>query len=103
MFKLKRTFFLFVRTIILQLKLTNHDGSPVQDTKNDVLIAYGYTYDRSKYLNITRMLDQNGMIHLDLYPPKASDNNSFPLNIEVKLLISSLFFLYLYIIYKYTI
>ncbi|KAM0733061.1 CD109 antigen [Formica fusca] len=68
------------------LKLTNHDGSPVQDTKNDVLIAYGYTYDRSKYLNITRMLDQNGMIHLDLYPPKASDNNSFPLNIEAQYL-----------------
>ncbi|KMQ97464.1 cd109 antigen [Lasius niger] len=65
------------------LKLTNHDGSPVQDTKNDVLIAYGYTYDRSAYLNVTRMLDQNGMVQLDLYPPKANDNISFPLNIEV--------------------
>lgn len=73
-------------TIILQLKLTNHDGSPVQDTKNDVLIAYGYTYDRSDYFNITRMLDQNGMIQLDLYPPKQKDNTSFPLNIEVMLL-----------------
>lgn len=93
-----------MRTIILQLKLTNHDGSPVQDTKNDVLIAYGYTYDRSQYLNVTKMLDQNGMIQLDLYPPKTNDNISFPLNIEVKLLILSLLFLYLiYIIYKYTI
>ncbi|XP_029178169.1 CD109 antigen-like isoform X3 [Nylanderia fulva] len=68
------------------LKLTNHDGSPVQDTKNDVLIAYGYTYDRSAYSNITRMLDQNGMVQLDLYPPKTNDNNSFPLNIEAQYL-----------------
>ncbi|CAL1684749.1 unnamed protein product [Lasius platythorax] len=68
------------------LKLTNHDGSPVQDTKNDVLIAYGYTYDRSAYLNVTRMLDQNGMVQLDLYPPKANDNISFPLNIEAQYL-----------------
>ncbi|KAL6449226.1 hypothetical protein ACFW04_000704 [Cataglyphis niger] len=68
------------------LKLTNHDGSPVQDTKNDVLIAYGYTYDRSQYLNVTKMLDQNGMIQLDLYPPKTNDNISFPLNIEAQYL-----------------
>ncbi|XP_011255612.1 CD109 antigen isoform X2 [Camponotus floridanus] len=68
------------------LKLTNHDGSPVQDTKNDVLIAYGYSYDRSDYFNITKMLDQNGMIQLDLYPPKQKDNISFPLNIEAQYL-----------------
>ncbi|GAB1860997.1 CD109 antigen [Camponotus japonicus] len=68
------------------LKLTNHDGSPVQDTKNDVLIAYGYTYDRSDYFNITKMLDQNGMIQLDLYPPNQKDNTSFPLNIEAQYL-----------------
>lgn len=50
------------------------------------------------------MLDQNGMVQLDLYPPKANDNISFPLNIEVKLLISSPLSLHLYIfIYKYTI
>ncbi|XP_072743357.1 thioester-containing protein 1 allele R1 isoform X2 [Anoplolepis gracilipes] len=68
------------------LKLTNHDGSPVQDTKNDVLIAYGYTYDRAKYFNITKMLDKNGMVQLDLYPPKAKDNITFPLNIEAQYL-----------------
>lgn len=87
MLKLKSIFLFFIyASIILQLKLTNHDGSPVQDTKNDVLIAYGYTYDRSGYFNITRMLDQNGMIQLDLYPPKQKDNTTFPLNIEVMLL-----------------
>lgn len=73
---------------LLQLKLTYHDGSPVQDTKNDVLIAYGYTYNQSAYSNITRKLDEHGMVQLDFYPPKAKDNISFPLNIEVKLSIT---------------
>jgi len=76
-------------TYIFQLKLTNHDGSPVQDTKNDVLIAYGYTYNQSAYSNISRKLDEHGMVQLDFYPPKPKDNISFPLNIEVKLLIKS--------------
>ncbi|RLU17946.1 hypothetical protein DMN91_010186 [Ooceraea biroi] len=65
------------------IKMTYHDGSPVQDTKNPVLIAYGYTYNQSAYSNITRMLDKNGMVQLDFYPPRAKDNISFPLNIEV--------------------
>ncbi|KAG5334656.1 CD109 protein, partial [Acromyrmex heyeri] len=71
------------------LKLTYHDGSPVQDTKNDVLIAYGYTYNQSAYSNLTKKLDEHGMVQLDFYPPKSKDNISFPLNIEVKLLIKS--------------
>ncbi|XP_077268198.1 thioester-containing protein 1 allele S3 isoform X2 [Temnothorax americanus] len=68
------------------LKLTYHDGSPVQDTKNDVLIAYGYTYNQSAYSNITRKLDEHGMVQLDFYPPKAKDNISFPLNVEAQYL-----------------
>ncbi|XP_012527299.1 CD109 antigen isoform X2 [Monomorium pharaonis] len=68
------------------LKLTYHDGSPVQDTKNDVLIAYGYTYNQSAYSNISRKLDQHGMVQLDFYPPKPKDNISFPLNIEAQYL-----------------
>ncbi|EZA52046.1 hypothetical protein X777_09067 [Ooceraea biroi] len=68
------------------IKMTYHDGSPVQDTKNPVLIAYGYTYNQSAYSNITRMLDKNGMVQLDFYPPRAKDNISFPLNIEAQYL-----------------
>ncbi|XP_011158223.1 CD109 antigen isoform X2 [Solenopsis invicta] len=68
------------------LKLAYHDGSPVQDTKNDVLIAYGYTYNQSAYSNISRKLDEHGMVQLDFYPPKAKDNISFPLNIEAQYL-----------------
>ncbi|XP_018316792.1 CD109 antigen isoform X2 [Mycetomoellerius zeteki] len=68
------------------LKLTYHDGSPVQDTKNDVLIAYGYTYNQSAYSNLTKKLDEHGMVQLDFYPPKSKDNISFPLNIEAQYL-----------------
>ncbi|KYN03797.1 hypothetical protein ALC62_05309 [Cyphomyrmex costatus] len=68
------------------LKLTYHDGSPVQDTKNDVLIAYGYTYNQSEYSNLTKKLDEHGMIQLDFYPPKSKDNISFPLNVEAQYL-----------------
>ncbi|XP_067205128.1 thioester-containing protein 1 allele R1-like isoform X2 [Linepithema humile] len=68
------------------LKLAYHDGSPVQDTKNPVLIAYGYTYNQAAYSNLTRMLDEHGMVQLDFYPPKSTDNSSFPLNIEAQYL-----------------
>ncbi|KYN22068.1 hypothetical protein ALC57_05544 [Trachymyrmex cornetzi] len=63
--------------IHLQLKLTYHDGSPVQDTKNDVLIAYGYTYNQSAYSNLTKKLDEHGMVQLDFYPPKSKDNAQY--------------------------
>ncbi|XP_054003817.1 CD109 antigen-like isoform X1 [Hylaeus anthracinus] len=68
------------------IKLTYHDGSPVRDKKNPVTIMYGYTYNQSAYTNITRMLDDNGMIQLDFYPPKSQDNISVPLNIEAQYL-----------------
>lgn len=68
------------------IKLTYHDGTPVRDNKNPVTIMYGYTYSQSAYTNITRILDDNGMVQLDFYPPKSSDNISFPLNIEAQYL-----------------
>ncbi|XP_043275099.1 CD109 antigen-like isoform X2 [Venturia canescens] len=67
------------------IKLTNHDGSPVRDDKNPVTVSYGYTFNQSAYTNITRMLDRNGMIQLDFYPPLSStDDPALPLNIEAK-------------------
>lgn len=51
------------------------------------MVKYGYTYitdNQSTYTNITGMLDENGMVKLDFYPPKTNDNMSYPLNIEVK-------------------
>ncbi|XP_066596179.1 CD109 antigen-like isoform X2 [Prorops nasuta] len=68
------------------IKLAYHDGSPVRDNKNPVLIAYGYTYNPSAYFNMTKMLDVNGMIQLDFYPAKSENNLSLPLNIEAQYL-----------------
>ena len=65
------------------IKLTNHDGSPVRDTTNPVTISYGYTSNESAYTNITRNLDEHGMIQLDFYPPISPDETVLPLNIEV--------------------
>ncbi|KAK2582524.1 hypothetical protein KPH14_004819 [Odynerus spinipes] len=68
------------------IKLTYHDGAPVQDTKNPVLIAYGFTYNQSAFTNITRFLDEHGMIQLDIYPPNLKNNVFVPLNIEAQYL-----------------
>ncbi|XP_034936868.1 CD109 antigen-like isoform X2 [Chelonus insularis] len=68
------------------IKLTYHDGSPVRDNTNPVIISYGYTYNQSAYTNITRMLDNNGMIQLDFYPPKNTNSSTSPLNIEAEYL-----------------
>ncbi|XP_043259825.1 CD109 antigen-like isoform X1 [Colletes gigas] len=68
------------------IKLTYHDGTPVRDKTNPVTIMYGYTYNQSAYTNITGMLDENGMVKLDFYPPKSTDNISLPLNIEAQYL-----------------
>ncbi|XP_078044260.1 thioester-containing protein 1 allele R1 isoform X2 [Augochlora pura] len=70
----------------LFVKLTYHDGAPVQDNKNPVTIMYGYTYNQSAYTVINKMLDKNGMVKLDFYPTKNSDNISVPLNIEAQYL-----------------
>ncbi|XP_063973145.1 CD109 antigen-like isoform X2 [Diachasmimorpha longicaudata] len=70
------------------IKITHHDGSPVRDRTNAVIISYGYTFNQSAYTNITRMLDDNGMIQLDFYPPKKMDPEDVasPLNIEAEYL-----------------
>ncbi|XP_044019727.1 CD109 antigen-like isoform X2 [Aphidius gifuensis] len=68
------------------IKLAHHDGSPVRDVTNPVIISYGYTFNQSHYTNISRMLDDNGMIELDFYPPLESDNDALPLNIEAEYL-----------------
>ncbi|XP_012262615.2 CD109 antigen-like isoform X2 [Athalia rosae] len=68
------------------LKLAYHDGSPVQDQINPVNIAYGFTYDQANYTNITRKLDEHGMIQLDFYPPLNDEESVAPLNIEAQYL-----------------
>lgn len=67
----------------IQIKLAHHDGSPVRDATNPVIISYGYTYNQSRYSNISRMLDDNGMVELNFYPPNHLEDDASPLNIEV--------------------
>lgn len=74
--------------LILKLKLTKHDGSPVQDSKTPVTISS--TYDNVEYTNYTKFLDQNGMAELEFYPPIDAKDS---LKIEVyKLFCFSLVF-----------
>ncbi|XP_031779562.1 CD109 antigen isoform X2 [Nasonia vitripennis] len=69
------------------LKVTYHDGSPVVDNTNPVHISYGYTYNSEDLHNITRMLDKNGMVELDFYPPLSMPDKIFrPLRIEAQYL-----------------
>ncbi|KAJ8680026.1 hypothetical protein QAD02_015813 [Eretmocerus hayati] len=69
------------------LKVAYHDGSPVIDNTNPVQISYGYTYDQDNLFNMTKMLDKNGMIELEFYPPlEVPDNNPRPLRIEAQYL-----------------
>lgn len=70
----------------------------MQDTKNPVLIAYGYTFNQSSYTHITSMLDEHGMVQLDFYPPNTRNNISYPLNIEVKIFLTKFLLYYKYII-----
>lgn len=51
------------------IKLTYHDGTPVQDVNNPVTVRYGYSYDHSLYSEEKHKLSKHGMVMLDFYPP----------------------------------
>ncbi|XP_026469847.1 LOW QUALITY PROTEIN: CD109 antigen-like [Ctenocephalides felis] len=68
------------------IKISHHDGSPVQDNTNKVIIRHGYTYDSEKYNESSYMLDQNGMIELNFYPPKDENMTISTLGIEAQYL-----------------
>ncbi|XP_051162280.1 CD109 antigen isoform X2 [Leptopilina boulardi] len=61
------------------IKVSSHDGSPVQDSKTPLQISS--TYDNVEFKNFTKLLDQNGMAELEFYPP---NNASESLKIEAK-------------------
>lgn len=52
------------------VKVSNHDGSPVQDSNNPVTITTGYYWDSAKEVNRTYTLDSNGMSRIDLDIPQ---------------------------------
>ncbi|GFG28314.1 hypothetical protein Cfor_11328, partial [Coptotermes formosanus] len=51
------------------IKLTYHDGTPVQDANNPVTVRYGYSYDPNLYTEEKHKLSKHGMVTLDFYPP----------------------------------
>lgn len=51
------------------IKLTYHDGTPVQDTNNPVTVRHGYSYDSTLYTEEKQKLSKHGMVMLDFYPP----------------------------------
>lgn len=51
-----------------QVKLTYHDGSPVQDMNNPVTVRYGYSYDHDSYIEEKYKLSKHGMVELNFYP-----------------------------------
>ncbi|XP_021920080.1 CD109 antigen-like isoform X2 [Zootermopsis nevadensis] len=50
------------------VKLTYHDGSPVQDMNNPVTVRYGYSYDHDSYIEEKYKLSKHGMVELNFYP-----------------------------------
>ncbi|PSN57619.1 hypothetical protein C0J52_00529 [Blattella germanica] len=66
------------------VKLTYHDGSPVQDDNNPVIVRYGYTYDQNEYIEESHKLQKNGLVELIFYPPV--DANQTVLGIEAQYL-----------------
>lgn len=66
--------------VCFQVKLTYHDGSPVQDMSNPVTVSYGYSYDHESYKEEKYKLSKHGMVELNFYP--ALENQTV-LGIEV--------------------
>jgi hypothetical protein len=66
--------------LVFQIKLTYHDGTPVQDANNPVTVRYGYTYDQNLYTEGKHELSKHGMVMLEFYPPLE---NATVLGIEV--------------------
>lgn len=64
---------------VLQVKLSYHDGTPVQDNRNPVKIRHGFAAEESDLEEKKYMLPRNGLILLVFYPPI----NTTSMSIEV--------------------
>lgn len=55
------------------VKVSYHDGSPVQDAKNPVIVSTSFWYNDEKKTNQSLTLDENGMAQVDIdIPTNAS-------------------------------
>ena len=77
-------FFIFLYHFIFyfQLKLSHHDGTPVIDKTNPVIMKYGFSFDNENFTEEQFFLTQDGLIEFTYYPPK----NATTLNFEAKYL-----------------
>ncbi|XP_069677480.1 CD109 antigen-like isoform X2 [Periplaneta americana] len=66
------------------VKLTYHNGAPVQDENNPVTVRYGFSYDHASYIEKKYKLSKHGMVELTFYPPV--DANQTVLGIEAEYL-----------------
>lgn len=65
-----------------QIKLSHHDGTPVYDDRNPVIVRHGLSYNSADYVEHKHMLQRNGLITLVYYPPI----NATSIGIEVSVL-----------------
>lgn len=66
----------------LQIKVLNHDGTPLKSDQNTVTVRHGYSRVNEVYKEEKYQFDKNGIIKLELYPPINSTNET-ALRIEV--------------------
>lgn len=79
-FKLFKYRHLYKLLLFKQIKLSHHDGRPVQDKTNPVKVRHGFSYNTDEFTETKYKLNSNGMIELVYYPPA---HNVTTLGIEV--------------------
>uniref|UniRef100_A0A1B6EFY6 TEP1-F n=1 Tax=Clastoptera arizonana TaxID=38151 RepID=A0A1B6EFY6_9HEMI len=52
------------------IKVSHHDGTPVQDKTNPVTVRQGFSYNSEEYTATQYKLNADGMIELVYYPPR---------------------------------
>lgn len=71
--------------MLIQIKVTNHDGTPLGNEERDVVIRHGYSRQDEVYNEKTYRLDKNGVLKLE-YSTPVNVTNTTALRIEVIML-----------------
>lgn len=67
------------------IKVSNYDGTPVETNRRQVIVRHGYSRVDEVYAEEKHILDKNGLIKLELYPPMNYTNDT-ALRIEAEYL-----------------
>lgn len=68
--------------LFYQIQVAHHDGSPVQDNVNPVVVSYGAGWDDSNHTSEKYNLDSNGMVSITL---SVTDDNGISVNVSIHL------------------